>query len=78
MAKKKVAAKKVAETVGDAVEAKWATEATRLAREVERLNQRCDNLADRIVFLEDNAQMRPLVQPEDIRRWSIVRMFRGR
>ena len=78
MAKKKVAAKKAAGTVGDAVEAKWATEATRLSREVERLNQRCDNLADRIVFLEDNAQMRPLVQPEDIRRWSIVRMFRGR
>ena len=78
MAKKKVAAKKAAGTVGDAVEAKWATEATRLAREVERLNQRCDNLADRIVFLEDNAQMRRLVQPEDIRRWSIVRMFRGR
>ena len=78
MAKKKVAAKKAAETVGDAVEAKWAAEATRLTREVERLNQRCDNLVERVVYLEDNAQMRPLVQPEDIRRWSIVRMFLGR
>lgn len=78
MAKKKVAAKKAAETVGDAVESKWAAEATRLTREVERLNQRCDNLVERVIYLEDNAQMRPLVQPEDIRRWSIVRMFRGR
>lgn len=76
MAKKKVA-KKV-ETVGDAVESKWAAEATRLSREVERLNQRCDALVDRVTFLEDNAQMRPLVQPEDIRRWSIVRLFGGK
>lgn len=77
MAKRKAVAKAV-ETVGDAVESKWAAEAARLAREVERLNQRCDNLVERVTFLEDNAQMRPLVQPEDIRRWSIVRLFGGK
>ena len=76
MAKKKVA-KKV-ETVGDAVEAKWTAEAARLAREVEWLNQRCDALVERVGYLEDNAQMRPIVQPEDIRRWSIVRLFGGK
>lgn len=77
MAKRKAVAKKT-ETVGDAVEAKWAAEATRLSREVERLNQRCDNLVERVAYLEDNAQMRPIVQPEDIRRWSIVRLFGGK
>lgn len=78
MAKRKSAKK--SETVGDAVENKWAAESVRLAREVERLNQRVDNMMERVVWLEDNVMASSEVEPSNVatmlKGWNLIRLFK--
>lgn len=55
------------------------TEPCRLATEVERLNQRIDNMMERVVWLEDNFMAsRATVPSDEGRRWNIIRLFQVR
>lgn len=72
--------KSKSETVGDAVESKWAAEAGRLSREVERLNQRIDNMIERVIWLEDNVMASSEVKasnvPTMLKGWNLIRLFK--
>ena len=66
-------AKKKVEKKSEAVVDTAAT-----AREIERLNQRIDNMMERVVWLEDNFMASKQAIPvSEGKRWNIVRLFGG-
>jgi len=55
-----------------------AVDAAETAREIERLNQRIDNMMERVVWLEDNLMASKQIIPvSEGKRWNIVRLFGG-